>query len=52
MERRWLESEGQIIHKVTFNIPKDVPSGKHKIFLRVRAISLEKQFTGRSRNFL
>ncbi len=44
MEKKWLQSEGQITHKVTFNIPKDVPAGKHKINLKVYASSLEDSY--------
>ena len=44
MKRKWLESEGQITYKVAFNIPEDVPAGKHKIKLRVRATSLERDY--------
>jgi hypothetical protein len=44
MEKKWLESEGQITYKVAFNIPEDVPAGKHKIKLRVRATSLERDY--------
>jgi hypothetical protein len=51
MERKWLESEGQIIHRVAFNIPKDVPAGKHKIMLRVRAKSLDKDFMEEAETF-
>jgi hypothetical protein len=51
MEKKWLESEGQITHRVAFNIPKDVPSGKHKIILEVHASSLEKRFTEEAETF-
>lgn len=44
MEKKWLESEGQITHRVVFNIPKDVPSGKHKIILKVRASVVSQKF--------
>jgi len=51
MESKWLESEGQITHRVTFYIPKDVPGGKHKIMLKVYAKSLEKDFTEKAEAF-
>jgi hypothetical protein len=51
MKRKWLESEGQITYRVAFNIPKDVPAGKHKIMLTVRAKSLEKNFTEEAEAF-
>lgn len=51
MEKKWLESEGQIIHKVAFSIPKDVPSGKHKIILEVHASSLEERFEKKAETF-
>jgi hypothetical protein len=35
MAKKWLEGEGQITYRVAFSIPKDVPSGKHKIILEV-----------------
>jgi hypothetical protein len=51
MEKKWLESEGQITYRVAFNIPKDVPAGKHKIMLKVYAKSLEKNFLGEAEAF-
>lgn len=51
MEKKWLESEGQIAHRITLNIPKDVPSGKHKIILEVHASSLEERFTEKAEAF-
>ncbi len=51
MEKKWLESEGQITHRVTFNIPKDVPSGKHKIILKVSASTLEERFSEETETF-
>ena len=51
MEKKWLESQGQITHRVTFDIPRDVPSGKHKITLEVDASSLEKRFVEKAETF-
>jgi hypothetical protein len=51
IKKKWLEREGQITHKVTFNIPKDVPSGKYKIILEMHASSLEKRFEEKAEAF-
>lgn len=49
--KNFLESEGQIAHKVSFDIPKDMPSGKYKITLEVYGTNLEKTFIEKTYSF-